>query len=438
MNFQNVFLGALVVAIIAAIVIFAQGGGGGGSADGIIKVAIWGDIETRNGIQDALSNFNQVNRKAYNVSYTFVKPELFESQLIEAIADNRAPDLVVLSSNRVLRLETKLQSVPYASLPVTKYEQTYVDAAKSFLGPNGIIAVPLLLDPMVLYWNRDMFTKESIIDAPKYWDDILTLQPKLTKRGEVTGTFDYSAIALGEYENITHAKDIISTMLMQVGIPLVYRGQNWKTTVSLDSTTRTTGEPPVDSALRFYMDFANPTKTLYSWNRTQQQSRDAFQAEKLAMYIGRASDYKLIKERNPHLNFGIAQVPQMRDSRSEVTASEVIGLSIVNAGKQKTNAMKALFAIAADADFVTTWSKLALLPPTRKDLLAKPQTDAVLPYFFDAAIRSKSWLDPREDESSTAFTEMINGLSSGRFQVPSRAASFLQQELQAIVGRLPK
>jgi ABC-type glycerol-3-phosphate transport system substrate-binding protein len=291
---------------------------------------------------------------------------------------------------------------------------------------------------MVLFYNRDLFTNANIINPPKYWDEVLGMQPKLTKRTATDGTFDYSAIAMGEYANVTHAKDIISAMLMQVGVPLVHRNDVGQAVVSVDSDFTTTGEPPVDSALRFYMDFANPNKTLYSWNRTLPESRDVFLGDKLAMYIGRSSDYKIIRDRNPHLNFGIAQIPQMRTVRTESTSAEVYSLAVVKAGLQRTNAFNALLAIVGDADFVSKWSKISLLPPARRDLLGKQQTDAVMPYFYDAALRSRAWLDPEETESSIAFSDMVEGLSSGRFPVPDRGANFLRQELTAIIGRLPK
>lgn len=435
-DFQTIFLGVLVIAIVIAIYIFSQGSSSKSGTDQAVKVTIWGDIDPLSGLRDALSDFNQVHRKDFNISYVYKKSETFDSDFIEAIADNKAPDLIILSNTKILRLQNKIQPIDYTQLPIPTFQQRYVDSARTFLSADGVLGVPLVLDPMVLYWNRDLFTNANIINPPKYWDEVLTMQPLLTKRISTDGTFDYSAIAMGEYANVTHAKDVISAMLMQVGVPLVYRNDAGQVKVSVDSEIKTTGEPPVDSALRFYMDFANPNKTLYSWNRTLPESRDVFTADKLAMYIGRASDYKIIKEKNPHLNFGIAQLPQMRTVRTESTSAEVYSLAITKAGLQRTNAFNALLALVGDADFVTKWSKAALLPPARRDLLAKQQVDAVLPYYYDAALRSRAWLDPEEAESSTAFKDMIEGLSSGRFQVPDRAANFLRQELTAIIGRL--
>lgn len=439
LDFQTIFLGLLVVAAIAAIVIFAKGGSTSKDESALIKVTMWGDVETKTGLGAAVTEFNQRNGKKYNVTYTYIKPVEFEAKLIESIADSKAPDLVLMSNSKLLRLENKLQPISYQTLPITTFNDTYIDAAKTYLSGKGSLGLPLILDPVVMYSNRDLLTNASVIDAPKYWDDLIPLQTKLTKRGDIAGTFEYSAIALGEYENITHAKDIIATLLLQAGIPIVSRNDRWEPKVSLTTETRTTGESPVDSVLRFYMDFSNPLKTLYSWNRTQPMSFDAFTGEKLAFYIGRASDYGLIKEKNPHLNFNISEVPQIKTQNNvETTYAEVLGVSTLKASKQGVNAQKAMFALAADSIFIDSWSKKAMLPPARKDLLKKAQTDQVLPYLYNAAIRSKSWLDPTENETSTIFNNVITGMSSGRFQTPSIATGFMNQELDSIIRKLPQ
>ncbi len=437
LNFQNIFLGIMAVAVLAAIVIFANSKGDGSSgSNAIIKVSVWGDLDPDSGLSKTLIDFNQRNQKKYNVSYTYIKPSSFESALIEAIADGKSPDMVLMSNSRLLRLESKILPISYQTIPMNRFDELYIDAAKTLLSKNGALAIPLLLDPMLLYSNRDIFTNASIIDTPKYWDDIITLESKLTKRGDVTGSFDMSTIALGEYDNITHAKNIISTLFIQVGIPIVSRDSEWVPNVSLLSKTKTTGEPPVDSALRFYMDFSNPLKSLYSWNRSQPASFDAFVGEKLAMYIGTASDYRLLKEKNPHLNIKISQIPQMKGANVESTFADVIGMSVLKTSRQSQKAMSVLVAIASDTKVPETWSKSVLLPPARKDLLSKTQTDQITPYLYEAAVKSKSWIDPKPTDTDTAFKNMINGLSSGRFDTPSLAASFLSQELQTILRKV--
>lgn len=439
LNFQNIFLGVLVVAIVAAIIVFSNTSGGkDGDGKNAVKITMWGDISDNTEFRTAISKFNQKYQKKYNITYTYIKPAEFETKLIESIADNKSPDSILISNSKILRLETKLSPISYETLPVSKYNEAYIDSSKIFLSKKGALGFPLVLDPIVMYWNRDMFTNASIIEGPKYWDEIIPLSTKLTKRGDVTGTFDTSAIALGEFENINHGKDIISTLFLQSGISIVERNESGSPKASLSSLSRTTGEPLADSSLRFYMDFSNPLKTIYSWNRTQPNSLDAFLSEKLAMYIGRASDYKTIIEKNPHLRFDVGQIPQMKNTSVESTYAEVFGVSILKASKQQQNTLSALAALASDSEYILALSKALQMPPVRKDLLAKQQTDLIMPVFYNSAIRSKSWLDPIEEKSNESFSLMINGLSSGRFLTPSLAVNFLESEIIRIIDTIPK
>ena len=58
-----------------------------------------------------------------------------------------------------------------------------------------------------------------------------------------------------------------------------------------------------ETALLFYTDFTNPSKTSYSWNAALPQSFDAFTSGELAAYLGYASEYNSIISRNPNLRF---------------------------------------------------------------------------------------------------------------------------------------
>jgi len=51
----------------------------------------------------------------------------------------------------------------------------------------------------------------------------------------------------------------------------------------LSETPQGAQENPASSALQFYTEFANPSKTIYSWNRGLASSQNAFVAGDLAM-----------------------------------------------------------------------------------------------------------------------------------------------------------
>ena len=54
------------------------------------------------------------------------------------------------------------------------------------------------------------------------------------------------------------------------------------------------------------------------------------------------------------------------------------------------------------------------LPPVRRDLLARKPTDTVSSVLYDAAIESRTWLDPRPEISTAAYQDAVESVASGR------------------------
>src|SRR3989339_724911 len=100
---------------------------------------------------------------------------------------------------------------------------------------------------------------------------------KLTKQNN-KGQIIQSGIALGGAYNIERNTDILSVLMMQNGTEMMEDG-------IVKFNQKLTGKDynPGSDALRFYMDFANPAKEIYRWNKTLDNSIDMFVQNKLAM-----------------------------------------------------------------------------------------------------------------------------------------------------------
>lgn len=434
-NFQTIFLGILGLAIVAAVIIFATTKGDSGTSGAqAAKVTIWSTFPQESSPIKALGDFGQRNYEKVNVTYVYKDPLKFQDDFIYAVAQGTAPDLLLVPDNQLLGLEKFISPLTDSQLPPQAFQQSYIGGASSMRSAGGTLALPLLADPLVLFAHKDLMANASLVATPHYWDELTALQEGLTKREG--NNFAQSMIAIGSYGNVTHAKDVIGTMLLQAGVPIVARGGNGALMVSLDSATQSTGEEPANAILRFWSDFANPAKTLYSWNALQPESRDTFAAEKLVFYPGLASDRARILRINPHLNFSAAQIPQFRGARAEITGGRIWGLAVVKKDKNvQAQGMLALSIIAGDSQFITDWSKSAVLPPARLDLLAKKPADPVLSTYYDAAIRMRSWLDPDPELSNAAFGAAVDGIASGKY-LPEAAATSIAAGLNAALRKI--
>jgi hypothetical protein len=92
------------------------------------------------------------------------------------------------------------------------------------------------------------------------------------------------------------------------------------------------------------------------------------------------------------------------------------GFAVLKTSDNKQTAFIAVQRLL-DQRFASEFTQAFNLPPVRRDLLAQPQTDAVNSVLFDAAIRGRTWLDPRPEESDKAFKEAVESVSSGRVDI---------------------
>lgn len=434
MKFQYIFLTFFGVMAVVAVIVFSKTPGGKSDTPTNVRgtVTIWGTYPN-DGMDKIITSVNEQYKDSVSVKYQFHDPKDFDHDIVEALASGKGPDVLLLPDDLVLRHTDKIELIPYSPNGITPawLQNTFIQAAEIYTRDQGLIAVPFAVDPMVMYWNRDIFSNASVTEPPTYWDEFLTLAPKLTKRDPKTFNITQSAIAFGEFQNVTHAKDILAMLFLQVGNPIVKLGPSERPGASLmtGDSGRLVPSEDVVSAFRFFMDFSNPLKDIYTWNRSRSDSLDEFINGNLAVHFDYASAYQHIKDKNPHLNFAVAQVPIPRGTSAEITFAKVYGLTVLKSSPNKPTAVfvvQQLLAATPSGEF----AKFFTLPPVRRDLLSQRPTDAAQTVFYDAAIRARTWLDPKPELSNDAFQGAVEDVSSGRVPV-TQAIGGLQTQLSS-------
>jgi ABC-type glycerol-3-phosphate transport system substrate-binding protein len=377
-------------------------------------VYIWGTVD-QTLMGKLIADVRKANQNKINVFYTQFREETFDSQFLEALATGRGPDAILVSQDMLLRNYNKLLAIPYNSYSEADFKGTFVQEGQLYLDSAGVVGIPFAINPMVMYWNRDMFTNANIPRPPKSWEEFLALAPTLTVKDQ-TGTISQSAVGLGEFRNISYARDILSLLMIQAGNPIVVRTKD-NIAVTLNSQISNNGVSAADSALTFYTQFANPVKQVYTWNRSLKNSKDLFVANKLAVFFGYASDYNDIRQKNPNLNFDVAIVPQITAQANtntvKSTYGKMYGLSIVRSAKDPLNTASILYLLTSK-DSNDLWTKSTGLPSVRLDSLNADPANAVSGVFTTSALWSKSWLDPNKAESDKIFQDMIENVTSER------------------------
>ncbi len=425
-NFQTILLVVFGVFIVAGVMVFSLYRSGSGGV-GDITIIIWGDI-TAYEFNDLLKLQSLKQEGIPNISYIEKAVGTIDAEFTEALARGVGPDLIIISQDRFWENKPKLSVIPYKNISERDFKATYIEEGELFLDQAGIYALPLSIDPMVLYYNRDALSSAGLAKPISYWDEIYAVAQNLSKK-DPAGNIISSVMALGEAKNIPHAKDILSLLMLQAGTPITdFVGEDLVAQVSYNYGLPIT---PAVSALDFYTQFSNPTKTYYSWNRSLIDALTHFTAGDSAYYLGFVSEYRIIKNKNPNLNFGVALVPQSRVSGKTITFGQMKAIAISRGSKNLT----AAFTVATKLTSKETASVLSgilVLPPARRDLLSIRPTDALWPVFYDAALQSNGWLDPNRNATKNIFHDAIESVTSGRART-TEAVNEANKKMEALI-----
>jgi len=188
---------------------------------------------------------------------------------------------------------------------------------------------------------------------------------------------------------------------------------------------------PTESAVRFFNEFSNPGKTSYSWNKALPDSDKMFIAGSLAMYFGYAGELENIKAKNSHLNFDIAEVPQIRDGKIKATFARMYSMVISKKSSQVQTAFSALLKLI-DKDFSKSFSQAMDLGPARRDVLAGGAGDPFLSTVYKSTIMSRAWLEPDPSAVSEIFKNMVESSATGQLKI-SEAVRDAKNKLEEII-----
>lgn len=412
-KFQLVFTGIFAAFIVIGVLIFA-----------LIKmdstqtsvVTVWG---TMPGMQfkSFIDQTSLSKDETVSVMYYQKDKDSFDNELLKAMAVEKGPDVFFLSIESILKNKDKLVVVPFENYAERDFKNNFIEEGELFLTKEGVMAVPLIVDPLVMYWNRDILGSAGLSNPPKSWKELYDLAPKLTKK-DSSLKISRSTVALGEIDNITNANEILSALLIQSGNQIVsYDANQNRYTANLNDNTK--------NVFSFYTDFSTSLKPYYSWNKALPDSKDYFISNDLALYFGKASDYSDIASKNPNLNFDVTYLPQPDLYDAFITYGEMQGLAISRSARDIASAFKVI-NILTSKDSISALSKVINLPPVRRDLLSQKASGTFMPIFYKSAIGAKGWLQPDKtgvdnvykyavgltNSSNIESSEIVNGMES--------------------------
>lgn len=424
--FQGILLGVFGLAAVIGLFVFATYSGGGGSHT-IGTVVVWGTLPDTD-VQASLTELSAQIQDLKGVSYVEKKSGTLATDLAAAIATGSSPDLILASDEDLHSLTKFISPIPSGTLTPADYQKAFVREGNLFTVPQvGYAAVPVLVDPLVLYANRTILSSSGIASPPSTWEALIGLVPKvavLSASRQITR----ACVALGTYDNIDHARGILSTLFLQSGVPLSQVQSTGIIAGDLGSRSDT-GQPPGQAVVSFYTLFADPSKLSYTWNASLPSSEQLFLTGDLALYFGYASEARYLRAANPNLDFIVSPVPQPATASQKQVYAHLYGLMISRGAKNPAGALTVALLMSnpqEDASLATHTG----LAPAALSLLSSAPSDPVAAVAASEALYASGWLSPSGEGTDQIFSSMITGVITGRLSVAA-ALTFAEQSLTA-------
>lgn len=405
-------MGIFILCILAGVITFAMFKGSGSSSS-TASITVWGTFPAVT-LNKYVSDINSTLATQFSVKYVQKNPSTFSQDFVKALALGQGPDAILIPADTLLPQENKLTLIPYTAIPQRTFVDSFIPEASMYMTQNGLLAIPFTIDPMVMYWNRDVYNSAGVATYPRYWDEFTTgpahgtsLVNKLTAKDN-NGNIRRGALAMGNFSNITNAREILGTLMLQLGNPITTNSNG-----TIASTLDYTGSNSPAPAIQFYTQFIDPTNDSYTWNAGMPNDKTAFLSGNLATYFGFASEIAELKAKNPNLNFDVAAIPQVRTGGMKSAYGKMYGFSLVRAST-KANDVFQIISILTSPQNLSQLATTMYLPPVNTSLIAQGSTDQYLTVFNNEALIAHSWIDVDTAQSSQILGTMVGNVTSGK------------------------
>ncbi|MBU2036933.1 extracellular solute-binding protein [Patescibacteria group bacterium] len=379
-----------------------------------ISLEFWSVFDDSTVFQPLILKYQQLYPHV-TINYYKKNVASYEQELIDALAAGRGPDIFSIHNTWLPKHKDKLASAPNELILPARFNEVFVDVAgQDFIDESKIYALPLSVDSLALFYNKDLFNSAGLTGAPKTWAEFNLAVEKLAKRDAQNNILQAGA-AIGTAKNINRSTDILMALMLQSGAPMV---SDDRSAASFDQSVSSVGGSfnPGQQALIFYTNFANPSLKVYTWNSLQHYSIDAFVEGRAAMMFNYAYNVPLVRVRSPHLNFSVAALPQISLSGNKITFANYWAPAVSKSSVNQGGAWQFISWLASQEnsrEYLATTQK----PAARRDLIDEQKADADLGIFAQQALYASSWWEIDNLAIEGIFAEMIELVTDGRASI---------------------
>lgn len=408
-----------------------------------VKLTYWRVFDDPDNLKDIIAAY-RTTHPYVTIEVKKIRYEEYEQLLLDALAEDRGPDMFSIPNTWIGRYQSKLLPLPPSTtvttqtiegaikkdivsartttpaITTTAVRNQFVDAVASDVirtGPAAdgrsvaerIYGLPLALDTLALFSNRDILNAAGIPVIPQTWTDFLKAVSRITKFDD-KGNILIAGAALGTSKNIPRAVDILAALMMQNGAVIVGANGHPAFHLPAPGSTDRSFLPGIE-ALRFYTDFASPTKEAYTWNADMPDALEAFSGGKVGFFFGYSYQLPIIRAQAPQLRLDITPLPQADAEHNTVNLANYWVEGVSKKTKHPNEAWD-FIQFATKAEHVTPYLQATNKPTALRSLVATQTADPALAPFAGSLLTAKTWYpgsDPitAEQALSDLITETL-------------------------------
>lgn len=410
--FAIVGFSALIVLVIFLATAFS---GGGTKKAANATLQFWGTFDEPEYFTTAIREYRKTNPNI-TIIYRKIPYGEYEKTLLDSFAAGTGPDIWLMHNTWLPKHLDKIAPLDQrGKTPIFTYKDfrdKFVDVTVTDLTRGtDIYALPLYVDTLALYYNKDLLNKAGISAPPRTWEDFVQQASLLTAKDE-RGNITKSAAAIGTAQNVNRSTDLLALLMLQSGV-LMTDKDNTSATFAKQVEGISVGE----IATQFYTDFANQSKPdRYTWNDQQKYSIDAFADGNTAMMFNYSHHITTLREKAPRLNFDIAPIPQPGGAQISVTYANYWAPTVAKQSKNTLEAWKFLVYLST-TDATVNYLNTSLRPAARRDLIELQRADADIGVYAVQALAARSWYQVDSTAIETIFAKLIDDINFNRTNI---------------------
>jgi ABC-type glycerol-3-phosphate transport system substrate-binding protein len=403
-----------------------------------ITLEVWGVWDNPDELQPVLNQF-QGKYNQVSINYRKFRYEEYERALLEAMAEGTGPDIYAVHNTWMQKYKSRLQPSPQSlkmsqvqrtqgalgrqettvtilnlpgTLPADVRARYATVVAGDAVMDNLAYGLPLSMDSLVLYYNQQLMDAAGIPNAPKTWDELKAMVPRLTLQN-AQGEIVQSAIPLGTATNVSRSTDILANLMYQTGTQMLSEGG--AVLFNQPLAGQNSAFVPGEDAMRFYTDFASPSSSVYTWNSSLPDGFQAFVSGQAAMFIGYAYHLPLIRTQAPTMDVRVTGFPQITES--PVGGGVYFANYWLYGVAKSTNEVDAAWALVqhlGSAEAAQLYATTAGRPTALRALIDAQSADERIGVFAKQVLGSRSWYRGLNSTAAeAALKDAINEVNTG-------------------------